>query len=509
MPGVKPATSDSREGVEKKPIYDYEQSWLSIPFQTYEGMTQQAFQDATAPFSRYGKNVPIVVPKGWRRVEGSLPGKHFYVHVDTGTISSFPKEIYDPRRECWMTKDGDKIAFEELESEERHLSEAYKTAKGLLKYVPEEQRGKESQALAKAEAHVFSRIPAVVGLREPAVVIEATAKDAVLLPVPEEIVQVEPVLPSEPPLPVALLFPGQGSQYVKMLTNVKDMPAVRGYLIQAEEILGYSLLELCLKGPESRLELTQHCQPAMFVAGFAAVEKLKADKPECVERVQAVCGLSLGEYTALGVAGVFTFEAGLKLVKLRGELMQEAASASAQSMLSVAGLTQEKLSSLCEEARSESGAEVCQIANVFFPNGFSCAGNAAAVELLQRKVTAAKCLQAKLLKTSGGFHTALMEPAKARLLAALQDLSREMKPPRCDVYMNASGQRIGPATPASEIVRLLGEQLTNCVLWESCVRNMVRDGVTEFYECGPMKQLKAMMKRIDPEAFQRTTIVDV
>merc|ERR1712187_987306 len=97
---------------------------------------------------------------------------------------------------------------------------------------------------------------------------------------------------------------------------------------------------------------------------------------------------------------------------------------------------------------------------------------------------------------------------KAKLLEALKKMEGSMKPARCDVYMNVTGKRITPATPASEIVTMLGDQLVSPVQWVSCCEEMIKDGVTEFYECGPMKQLKAMMKRINPGAFKTTTNID-
>jgi len=313
----------------------------------------------------------------------------------------------------------------------------------------------------------------------------------------------------EPLLPVALIFPGQGSQYVKMLEGVKDLPAVQDMLAKAQTILGYDILDLCLTGPEEKLQETKYCQPAMYIGGLAAVEQLRQDKPDMVAKCRQVAGLSLGEYTALTVAGVFDFETGLKIVKLRGEAMQEAADAPVQSMLSVAGLSQEQLEALCKESCT-APTDVCQIANFLFPAGFSCAGTQSAVETLMKKAQKQEgCLQAKLLKTTGGFHTTLMAPAKERLLAALREVEKDMKPPRCDVYMNVTGHRITPATKPSAIIPMLGEQLVSCVQWEPCMREMLRDGVTEFYECGPMKQLKSMMKRIDPAAFKATTTCDV
>merc|ERR1719426_534520 len=125
-----------------------------------------------------------------------------------------------------------------------------------------------------------------------------------------------------------------------MLSTTKDLPEVKDMLTKAKDILGYDLLQLCLEGPEDKLGETRYCQPALFVAGLAGMEKVRKEKPDTVARAQCVAGLSLGEYTALCAVGVFTFEEGLKLVKLRGEAMQEAAAVGKQLMLSVAGLGQ-------------------------------------------------------------------------------------------------------------------------------------------------------------------------
>jgi len=330
----------------------------------------------------------------------------------------------------------------------------------------------------------------------------------------EEPKQVEPVetVPSlgdavEPkasaqPLPVGLLFPGQGSQYVKMLSTVKDLQAVKAMLEKAQAILGYDLLQICLNGPEEKLEQTRVCQPAMYIAGLAAVEQLKQTNPAAVSHRQAVAGLSLGEYTALTVAGVMDMETGLNLVKLRGEAMQEAAEASPQSMLSVAGLSRTILSKMCEDSKA-SDTDVCSIANFLFPNGFSCAGSKQAIQNLEKKAMAHEdCLQAKYLKTSGAFHTDFMKPAKVKLIQALMEAEPKMKPPQCDVYMNVTGKKISAGTPPAEIVELLGNQLTSCVEWDTSMRAMIDAGINEFYECGPMKQLKAMMKRIDPKVWK-------
>jgi len=316
--------------------------------------------------------------------------------------------------------------------------------------------------------------------------------------------------PSAKPLPIGLLFPGQGSQYVKMMSTTKDMPAVKDMLAKANTILGMDILKLCMEGPEDKLEETSNCQPAMFIAGLAGLEKLRSEREEAVTRRQVVAGLSLGEYTALCAAGVFTFEDGLKLVKLRGKAMQEAASIGKQAMLSVAGLEKPKLSELCAEAAKAEGKDsVCTIANELFPKGFSVAGTEAAILKLKDLADKAGALQAKVLKTSGGFHTVLMKPAAEKLGKELDAMLPNMKPPTCTVYMNATAAPMKPGSNPKEIVELLKKQLTSPVMWEPSVRAMIKDGVSEFYEVGPMKQIKAMMKRIDSKIWGSTMNVDV
>jgi len=318
------------------------------------------------------------------------------------------------------------------------------------------------------------------------------------------------LVPAQPPLPIGLLFPGQGSQYVKMMTNVKDLPKVKEYLKTARQILGKDILQICLEGPEPLLEETQNCQPAMFIAGMAGIEKLRAEKEEAVTRAKVVAGLSLGEYTALCVAGVFSFEDGLKLVKVRGEAMQEAANASKQAMLSVAGLDKPKLAELCvQAAKKEGGGAVCQIANELFPKGFSVAGSEGAILELKNLADKAGALQAKVLKTSGGFHTPLMKPAQDKLSKALDEMLPVMKPPKITVFMNTNASPVRPGTNPKEIIELMKQQLTNAVLWEPSIRAMIKDGITDFYEVGPMKQIKAMMKRIDSKVWGNTMNIEV
>merc|ERR1719221_1847539 len=169
-----------------------------------------------------------------------------------------------------------------------------------------------------------------------------------------------------------------------------------------------------------------------------------------------MAGLSLGEYTALVAAGVLSFEDGLKLVKLRGEAMQDAATASKQLMLSVAGLEGPKLKELCAEAAKEEGPSgVCSISNSLFPKGYSCGGTEKAINILKEKAEKAEALQAKVLKTGGAFHTALMQPAQTKLNEALEQTRSKMSPPTSNIYMNATAELVPAGSPVDKIIENL------------------------------------------------------
>lgn len=311
--------------------------------------------------------------------------------------------------------------------------------------------------------------------------------------------------------PHALIFPGTGSQYVKMLAGpeLAILPAVRDLCSRAEDVLGYDLLKICREGPESKLAQTRYSQPALYVADLCAVELLRKHAPGKVECCQAVAGMDVGEYAALAVAGVLDFETGLALVKLRAESIYEAAQTKAQAMLSVAGLDQQVLERLCEESAREDSSDVCQVSSILFPSGYAVSGTQAAIDRLFKRVQDdTACMQAKV-QAPVGFHSPLMQPAKEKLLEALKVAHKKMKPPRCDIYMNAVGKRVPAGTRPKDVADLLAAQMTNCVQWESSVKAMIRDGNKEFFECGPMKQLKAIMKRIDQDAWTATTNIHV
>merc|ERR1712232_102988 len=282
-----------------------------------------------------------------------------------------------------------------------------------------------------------------------------------------------PPAKGKPALPAALLFPGQGSQYVGMLKDCVGLPAVKDMLTAAEKILGWDVKEMCLKGPEDKLSETKFCQPAMFIAGMAAVEVMRESKKDVVERPQAVAGLSLGEYTAICAAGVLDFPEALKLVKMRAEAMQSATEAVPQCMCSVAGLDRPTFDKLCELA------------------------------------TKARALQARVIKAGGAFHTPLMKPAQEELSKAIDKALPKMRPPRCSIYFNLTGKKVAPGSDPKEFVDLMKKQLTSEVLWEPTVKQMIMDQVKDFYEVGPLKQIKSMIKRIDQDAFKRTENISV
>eukprot|EP00930_Biecheleria_cincta_P034003 TRINITY_DN23534_c0_g1_i1.p1 TRINITY_DN23534_c0_g1~~TRINITY_DN23534_c0_g1_i1.p1 ORF type:complete len:1175 (+),score=200.14 TRINITY_DN23534_c0_g1_i1:265-3525(+) len=305
---------------------------------------------------------------------------------------------------------------------------------------------------------------------------------------------------------VALLFPGPGSQYAGMLSKLRGNAKVKEMADAGKEILGYDLLEICINGPEEKLEDTSICEPAMFFAGMAAIEQLRELHPAAVNNPGAVAGLASGEFTALCAAGVLSFEDCLEVVKVRALACSKAANLQPQAMLSVAGLDQRVLERLCAEQAKD--GEICRISNVLFKKGFTCAGTKEAIERLKEKAEENGALQARIIKPSGGFYTELMKPAQEEVDHILRKKFPRMKPPICDIYMNATGQSISAGSSAINLLPLLTRQLCSPVLWEPSVRAMLKDGLEEFYEVGPGKQLKAMMKRIDQSAWNNTTSLE-
>lgn len=429
------------------------------------------------------------------------------VELLTKAQKEIPKGIYLPRHMVangWRMGDDVHGLADKIEAFQKAKQER------LRKERQERKDGKQAAERERREKHLQkARMGETIPAADPGVQVSAASPAAP----PQNSYANFPVVPSGVPegkLPVALLFPGQGSQYVGMMKECKDIPTVKIMLSQAKDILGYDLVDLFLNGPESRIEETIYCQPVMYVSSLAAVQKLASSQKDVVQRCMAVAGLSLGEYTALTVAGVLTFEQGLKLVKIRAEGMAAAGRAGNQQMVSIAGLEEDVLRNICTEASSTSGSgEKVSIANMLFPKGFACSGSKGAVKKLMDLATEKGALQVKAIKAGGAFHTDFMAPAREQLREALKEALPSMKPPRCSVYFNVNGKGCPAGTEPAKLIELLEDQLTSPVMWHKQMDQMISDGVEEFYEVGPMKQLKAMMKRINPEVWKKTVNIEV
>ncbi|XP_048196132.1 malonyl-CoA-acyl carrier protein transacylase, mitochondrial [Perognathus longimembris pacificus] len=310
-----------------------------------------------------------------------------------------------------------------------------------------------------------------------------------------------------------LLFPGQGSQAVGMGRGLLEFPRVRELYEAASRVLGYDLLELSLRGPQEDLDRTVHCQPAVFVASLAAVEKLHHLRPEVIENCVAAAGFSVGEFAALVFAGAMEFSEGLYAVKVRAEAMQEASEAAPSGMLSVIGQPQTKFASACLEAREHCrslGIEdpVCEVSSFLFPDCRVISGHLEALRFLRNNASRYHFRRARLLPVSGAFHTRLMEPAVAPLTQVLKTV--ELKQPLVAVYSNVSGHRY--AHPA-HIRQLLGRQVVSPVKWEQTMHAIYqRKKGTAFpstFEVGPGAQLGAILRSCNLPAWKAYSHVDV
>ncbi|KAL5170185.1 putative protein phosphatase 2C 1 [Glycine soja] len=215
-----------------------------------------------------------------------------------------------------------------------------------------------------------------------------------------------------------------------------------------------------------------------------------------IDSVDVTCGLSLGEYTALAFAGAFSFEDGLKLVKLRGEAMQDAANAAKSAMVSVIGLDSEKVQQLCDAANQEvPEAEKVQIANYLCPGNYAVSGGLKGVEVLESKAKSFKARMTVRLAVAGAFHTSFMKPAVSRLEAALA--TTEIRTPRIPVISNVNAQ---PHTDPDSIKKILACQVTSPVQWETTVQTLLTKGLKKSYELGPGKVIAGIIKRRDKGA---------
>jgi [acyl-carrier-protein] S-malonyltransferase len=286
-----------------------------------------------------------------------------------------------------------------------------------------------------------------------------------------------------------ILCPGQGAQIVGMGKSLHDSSATARELFQvANRVLDFDLASICFNGPEDRLNQTDISQPAIYVASIASFRAAVESGMFDAAAVTAYAGLSLGEYTALHLAGVFGFEEGLRLVAQRGRYMQEAAVASPSGMVALIGADEAAAAKLCEE---NAKGEVLVPANFNAPGQIVISGTSAAC---QRAVAAAEAsgIRAMPLKVAGAFHSPLMQSAADKMTAALAAVS--FSTPVKTVYSNVTAR---PHVEPESIKRLLVEQIVSPVRWEQTMQILVPVPDSQFIELAPGKTLAGLARRIN------------
>jgi [acyl-carrier-protein] S-malonyltransferase len=281
-----------------------------------------------------------------------------------------------------------------------------------------------------------------------------------------------------------------------MLAGYGDMPAIRATLAEASDVLKQDIAKLIAEGPAEELNSTVNTQPVMVTAGMCA---WRAWRESGGAEPALLAGHSLGEYTALVVAGAISFTDCLPLVRLRGRAMQEAVPQGTGAMAAILGLDDEAVKAACAEAAE---GDVCEAVNFNAPGQVVIAGHAGAV---QRAMEAAKARGAKRavsLPVSAPFHSSLMAPAAARLREALERIA--VNSPRIPVIHNVDAKS---HTDASEVRKALVAQADHPVRWVECVREMAARGVTQIFECGPGKVLAPLVRRT-AEGLQGVALAD-
>ena len=285
----------------------------------------------------------------------------------------------------------------------------------------------------------------------------------------------------------AFVFPGQGSQKVSMGHDLFTSSKVgKKYFDLANEIMDTDIQSIIFNGPEEKLKETQYTQPAIYIVSVILGHILLEEG----QQPDMVAGHSLGEYSACTIAGSLTFETGLSLVKLRAESMQDAGTTNPGTMAAIIGMADEDVISMCNTISSDESVVVA--ANFNYPGQVVISGNINAVHETMAKAPELGAKMAKELNVSGAFHSPLMEPAKKRLSAALDNI--EINTASMPVYANVTAE---PVIEADEIRSNLKNQLDCPVKWHETIDNMKTAGATEMVEVGPGRVLQGLTRRID------------
>ena len=276
------------------------------------------------------------------------------------------------------------------------------------------------------------------------------------------------------------VFAGQGAQFVGMGKDLAADPAIAACYDRANAVLGFDLKQICFEGPAESLTRSDYCQPAIFVTSVASWTAFGKRYPGCT--FASVGGLSLGEWTALHVAGVLDFETTVRVLEARGRFMQEACNEQPGGMVSVMGLGLDQVQAIC----GQTGAT---LANHNSDSQIVLSGTKEAVAAAEHAALAAGG-KAIVLNVAGAFHSPLMAPARERLATLLRDIP--FAAPRLPVYSNVTGQP--HAADGDAIREAMLRQVTDSVRWLSCVR---ASQAQTFVEFGPGKVLSGLIKRID------------